>query len=184
MMTTTIETIVTLNTEQKLTKKQIAEKLNMSVKKLTSMLKENGVKLVNHDQVNPINSLKKEAKNMDCTYIELAVSKMLDDLNVNYEQEKVIKVPSEAFSGKKIVNPDFMVKGIAIECQGSYYHADPKMYGNDKKPLNKTQKEVVANDMKKFETYKKMNIPYIQIWESELNESLDNVKHQLELILK
>lgn len=57
---------------------------------------------------------------------------------------------------------------IAIECQGSYYHVDPRIYPNGAK--NAMQRRNLARDKMKREFLNKIDWIIIEIWEPEIND--------------
>lgn len=100
------------------------------------------------------------------TSIEIEFSNMLDRLEVPYE--------FQVEKGGFIV--DFLVNGrIYVEINGCYWHGCSICFDE----LNKTQKRKKKRDRMKRAAFKKMGLPFVEIWEHEFDEM--NVGDKLNL---
>jgi very-short-patch-repair endonuclease len=121
--------------------------------KTKKKLRENTLKMINEGRYN---STKTKPHNFCKT--------MLDRLNIEYEEEKIIK--SWAF--------DFYLTNhnIFIEIDGDYFHSNPKIYPNG--PKTKTQKNNFYRDIKKNDFCKKNKLNLIRFWESDILNMEEN----------
>lgn len=98
--------------------------------------------------------------------LEFTVANMLTSLNIKWEHEKPIVLENKTYF------PDFYLpeKNLIIECFGTYWHADPKIYKEDfVLRNNNTAKQCWENDKIKIETYKKvLNCEVVVLWENEI----------------
>ena len=91
----------------------------------------------------------------------------LDRLGVNYiYQYKMVSISRYL----DFFLPDYRV---AIEIDGSYWHADPRLY--EEKDLNKTQKWSKKVDEMKNKWCSRNGVPLIRIWEKDINEHPEKV---------
>ena len=74
------------------------------------------------------------------------------------------------------------LKGPIIEVNGTYWHADPRIY--EEKDLNKTQKWDKKIDELKAKWCRRNGIPLIYVWEKDINESPERVLGYLKEVLK
>lgn len=66
---------------------------------------------------------------------------------------------------------DFMLSdGRAIEVNGTYWHADPRVYAD--KTLHPSQKHSIENYQKKIEAFRLLGIPLIELWEMDLEQDM------------
>lgn len=73
-------------------------------------------------------------------------------------------------------NFDFFIKNknLIIECDGDYWHSNPKIY----KTLNSTQLKIKQRDLLKENLLKNKNIKLLRFWESEFN-NIDLIKQKI-----
>lgn len=57
---------------------------------------------------------------------------------------------------------------VALECQGQYYHCDPRIYPNG--PINEMQTRNVAKDKERFAYFKSKGWRIIESWEAEIKD--------------
>lgn len=69
---------------------------------------------------------------------------------------------------------------LAIECQGTYYHVDPRVYPKNNKPLTSMQKRNLFRDERKKDFLETNGWTLIEIWEIDINDD----SFQEELICK
>lgn len=106
--------------------------------------------------------------------LNIKVREFLDSLNLtfSYEKEFTIKYFSCDFA--------FPQQKIAIECQGTFFHIDPRIYPNG--PICAVQRRNFGRDKVKREYLEKHGWKLIEIWETEIND--DTFKKYLECKLK
>lgn len=83
---------------------------------------------------------------------------------------------------------DFKVKNkrILIECQGSYWHGDHRLFNNDgtngKRKLNETQKKIMEKDKRKHRFAIDHDFTLLYIWEQDvLNNDFTSLNELLEI---
>lgn len=106
------------------------------------------------------------------TLPEKLVRIWLDENNVEFIQE-------QGFFEKYFA--DFYIpKGnIIIEVMGDYWHGNPNIYGENKKPLNSEQIDRIEKDIKKRKDFIKNGFQYYEIWESDIYENIKNVLNEI-----
>jgi very-short-patch-repair endonuclease len=100
---------------------------------------------------------------------EKALDKMLKELKVNYEPQKIV--------GPKIYDFYIIDFNLLIEVDGDYWHANPAIYLEG--DHNKTQKRNVKNDRFKDILASGRGFGLIRIWESDLKNDYAGVKKML-----
>jgi very-short-patch-repair endonuclease len=83
-------------------------------------------------------------------------------LTESFEEEFQIKYFAVDFA--------FPLSQIAIECDGDYFHSNPKFYPNG--PETTTQKRNTGRDKSKNKYLKKCGWQIIRIWENEINSKV------------
>lgn len=103
------------------------------------------------------------------TSIELAVEKILKELKIKYVFQKPF--------GYWIY--DFYIPKVKmfIECDGDYWHGNPKIYS--KSNLNKIQKNNIANDKRKNDYAKSKKIKMLRFWETTIKNNSDFVRQKI-----
>ena len=71
---------------------------------------------------------------------------------------------------------------IFIECDGDYWHANPKLY-NDSSKLNSTQKHNVGNDKRKNIFLEKENKKLFRFWECDILKNKNKIMNTLKTFL-
>lgn len=110
------------------------------------------------------------------TNIERIMRGILNELSINYQQE----YPIQYKFYYRVYDFAIMHKDIffLIECDGEYYHG--KKYKEEiNKKIPKKIKKNIRNDDIKNTIAKKMNIPLIRFWESEILNNREKVKQQI-----
>lgn len=102
----------------------------------------------------------------------------LDKLNIPYTYQYKATGINRYFDFR--VFPE--LKGPIIEVQGTYWHADPRVY--EQKDLNKTQKWDIKVDELKKKWCMRNAIPLIYVWEKDINEHPSMVLDYLKKALK
>lgn len=111
------------------------------------------------------------------TIPEKMVKKWLEENKIDYRQEA-------GFLKKYFVDfylPDYK---MILEVNGDYWHVNPDVYdiyGNDpsKKPLNNNQYEFLKRDKIRKKDFSKYNYEYVEIWEKEIHENLDETMNNI-----
>jgi len=100
---------------------------------------------------------------------EKLVRNCLKKSKIPFEEQKVI---NNRFCVDFFINDD-RSKGIVIEVLGDYFHCNPALY---EKPINKMQKQNLANDKRRYKYLTKCGYIVFGIWESDI---LKNTKASL-----
>lgn len=107
------------------------------------------------------------------TKINVAIRKVLKDLNIQFEEEKQFKYYTVDF-----YLPD---SNKVIEVMGDYWHANPMKY-NDYDSLNEIQKKDIFRDKrKKSYLAKYYDIKILYIWEQEVNIDIELCKELIKV---
>lgn len=100
--------------------------------------------------------------------------KILEELKINYESEKIIKYWSFDY---------YLIEhNYYIEIDGDYFHSNPKIYPDG--PKTKTQKINNANDKRKNCYCKNNNINIYRFWESDILTNREEIKCKLRELLE
>jgi very-short-patch-repair endonuclease len=106
------------------------------------------------------------------TWPEKEFEKLMKELNVDYEEQKIL--------GLKIF--DFYLPSIntIVEVDGNYFHGDTEKYA----VLNNMQKRNVKNDKFKDVLAIGMGYKIERVWESDLKENYADVKTRFKKLLE
>lgn len=127
--------------------------------------------LARHNQVQAIADGKFNVK----TIPENLVAAELDRRGIPYTRQENLRDPA---TGRFFACVDFMLSdGTVVEVQGSFWHADPRLYPDG--PVKKSQRRTVENDNRKRVRMRELNIPLIEVWELDI---LENVEQALSVI--
>jgi G:T-mismatch repair DNA endonuclease (very short patch repair protein) len=77
---------------------------------------------------------------------------------------------------------DFMVKNVAIELNGTYWHCDYRAYPEG--PKYNTQRNAIIRDRKKYKYLKQKGYKVVIIWEYDFYNNWENVKRNLIAVLQ
>lgn len=93
---------------------------------------------------------------------QIIANKILDELNIKYENEKIVDFYSF---------DNYIVKGnLLIEIMGDYWHSNPMKF--NKNNINKTQKNIIGKDTAKHNFIKnKYDKEILYLWENDLYEN-------------
>lgn len=73
---------------------------------------------------------------------------------------------------------------ILIEVQGDYWHANPELYGDGKRPINEIQSSKIEKDEDKAKFCKEKGLSLFYIWETQILNNdfsvLDEIKKKME----
>lgn len=103
------------------------------------------------------------------TSIEVIVENILKELELKYVFQKPFGYWIYDF-----YLPDY---NMFIECDGDYWHGNPKMY--KKIDLNKTQLRNIGNDKRKNEYAKTNKIEMLRFWENVIKNKPNKVKNEI-----
>lgn len=117
--------------------------------------------------------VKKAAEKMkkNKTWPELEFEKLMDELGVEFEPQKVV--------GLKIFDYYIPSKNMVVEVDGDYFHGNPEKYD---KP-SKMQQRNRRND--KYKSVLALNHGFLieRVWESDLKNNYDAVKFKFSKLL-
>jgi G:T-mismatch repair DNA endonuclease (very short patch repair protein) len=68
---------------------------------------------------------------------------------------------------------------MIIEVMGDYWHGNPQVYGEGKTPLNDEQLIRIEKDKIKKQDFIKNGYLYIEIWESDIYENVDEIMNEI-----
>lgn len=94
------------------------------------------------------------------TQIEIKVRDFLNELDLEFSEQYFFKYYSLDFALEKYK--------ICIECQGTYFHVDPRIYPNG--PISKVQKRNFGRDKAKKKFLNNNGWTLIELWETEIND--------------
>ncbi len=120
--------------------------------------------------------LEAKAKSMSgkMTKPERDFAKMLKEIGVEFESQKVIK--------KKIYDFYIPSKNMIVEVDGDYWHANPLIY--EGKELNKIQSRNVKNDKYKDTLARGNGYLLERVWEHDLKNNYQEQKKRFKKLLK
>lgn len=105
-------------------------------------------------------------QNRKPTKIEVKISDYLKSLNIIFKQNKSIN----GF----LVDFYLIDFNFVIECDGDYWHGNPKFYKN--KILNNIQLKNINRDERKNDMLNNNNIKFLRFWEHDIHKNFDTVK--------
>jgi very-short-patch-repair endonuclease len=98
------------------------------------------------------------------TEIEKIIENLLSDLNIRYKYSFIL--------GKRQYDFILLDYDVIIECDGDYWHANPKFYPNPRE----WQKERQKIDIEKNKIAKKNGYEILRFWEDDIQNNLNCVK--------
>jgi G:T-mismatch repair DNA endonuclease (very short patch repair protein) len=108
--------------------------------------------------------------------IEYRVAKILIDMGVEWEYEKIFNIETRTYL------PDFFIesKNLIIECYGDFWHANPLFF----KETHYTHKNVFAKniwdrDNRRKSDFIKSNYKFLELWESDINDNMEYIKGKI-----
>ncbi len=76
---------------------------------------------------------------------------------------------------------DFALPGLAIECDGDFWHANPAIYDrSDPSKLSHIQQTKIKNDKRKEELLKKRGLEIIRFFESDIKRDVEKCVDEIE----
>jgi len=149
-------------------KKEIGEKLSLAQKRFQKLNPE----LYKELKARGGRASKAKLSNFKMNQFEKKIDDWLTEHNIEH-----IFSPIMQHTDKNNYQFDFIIKSrrILIECQGTYWHGDPRFYNidgsNNKKKLNEMQIIKQQKDKKKKEFAESHNFKLIEIWEEEVKNN-------------
>ena len=112
--------------------------------------------------------------------IEYLIANLLKELNISFLYESVVNLEEYTYV------PDFYLPeyNTVIECYGDYWHANPVVYKSSDTIFRTPVLEIRNRDERKKELFIKYGYNFIYLWESDINNNLNQIKTQLCNILK
>lgn len=101
------------------------------------------------------------------TGIEKIIENLLKENNINYKYSFILENRQFDFC--------LLDYNIIIECDGDYWHGNPKFYSI----LTEQQKMKQKDDLIKTNIAKKNNFFVFHFWEYDINNNLDDIKKQI-----
>lgn len=101
------------------------------------------------------------------TGIEKIIENLLKENNINYKYSFILENRQFDFC--------LLDYNIIIECDGDYWHGNPKFYSI----LTEQQKMKQKDDLIKTNIAKENNFFVFHFWEYDINNNLDNIKKQI-----
>jgi len=121
---------------------------------------------------------------MNDTSIEVKIQNFLKQLNIEFFTHYYCKEISHAYQCDILINPqpNFMAeKKTIIECDGDYWHGNPKVFPN----LTKWQKEQIEEDLYRNEELINSGFNIVRLWEKDIKKmNLEEFKCKLISIIK
>lgn len=108
--------------------------------------------------------------------IEYQIGVLLNELNLNWEYEKIFNFKKSCFL------PDFYVnsKNLIIECYGDFWHGNPKFLNeNNFTHKNRKVRDVWEYDKNKKEIFERNGYKYLFFWEDDINDNLIKIKENI-----
>jgi|GEM_PF-3119968 len=109
------------------------------------------------------------------TKIEQLMQSELKSRGINFDTH----VPAE-----KICQPDIVMLELklVVQCDGDYWHANPKMYKNKK--LTEQQTKIVEKDIRQDKILKSAGWVVLRFWECEINNNVSKCVDLIETAIK
>jgi very-short-patch-repair endonuclease len=103
----------------------------------------------------------------------LAFEKILKEIEIKYEEEKIVDCWSFDF---------YLIDyNVYVEVDGDYYHSNPKIYPNG--PKTKTQKINWYRDIKKNRFCEKNSLTILRFWECDILNNPEEITCKLKKLL-
>ena len=96
--------------------------------------------------------------------VQLKVDKILNECNINYEREYIIKYYA--------VDNYLYDQNLIIEVMGDYWHGNPLKYNENKYMLNNIQQKTILKDKQKASyILNHKNIKILYLWETDIDKN-------------
>jgi hypothetical protein len=100
--------------------------------------------------------------------IEDKVAQELDRRGIAYARQVGIR---DTATGRFGACVDFMINGLAVEVNGTFWHADPTVYNS---PVHPSQWRTAIAYARKRGLLFRLGIPLVEIWERRIREDLED----------
>ena len=109
------------------------------------------------------------AKNLvaNVSGVEDRVASEMDRKGIPYQRQVPIRNPKNGRYGACV---DFLVKGVAVEVNGTYWHSDPRVYPDG--PIFVSQKRTASNYQKKTKLLRLLGIRLVEVWEIDIDKDI------------
>lgn len=102
--------------------------------------------------------------------LEDRVAEELTRSGVPFLRQAAIRNPKD---GRYVAVVDFLLSGtVAMEVNGTFWHADPRFFPNG--PVFPSQHRTADRYTRKVEALQILGIPLIEVWEDDLNRSMED----------
>lgn len=108
-------------------------------------------------------------QNKKPTKIENKIEDYIKSLNINYKKNYRV--------GRFLVDFYLLDYNLVIECDGDYWHSNPKFY--DSKNLDKIQIKNKDRDNRKEKLLNENEINFIRLWEHDIHNYFEIVKNKI-----
>lgn len=129
-----------------------------------------------------INDWSNHGKRSKISSLNRKLYSILDELHIEYKPEYSISYVGES-GNKRWKSYDAKVGNLLIEANGDYWHANPIKYKEDDKfqfPKSRlTAKDIWNLDIYKNEIAEQHGYEVMTVWESEINENVNEVKQRI-----
>src|ERR1035437_6342514 len=102
--------------------------------------------------------------------VEHRIAKELDKRGVKYDRQVAIR---NLKTGRYGACVDFMINGVVIEVNGTYWHSDIRVYPDG--PKSKSQERTASNYKKKMELLKSLGMKVVEAWEMDIDKDVSAV---------
>jgi very-short-patch-repair endonuclease len=109
-------------------------------------------------------------------FIEYQIGNLLNEMKLEWEFEFLFTF------NKKSYIVDFYLKksDLVIECFGDYWHANPKIFNENKNIFKgRLSKDIWKYDKIKEKVFVDNNIKFLKFWESDILENIENIKKKI-----
>jgi very-short-patch-repair endonuclease len=103
------------------------------------------------------------------TKIEIKVNDFLSSLNLSFKKNYIIN--------NFLVDFYLLDYNIVLECDGDYWHANPKFFDN--KILTNAQIKNIDRDIRKNKMLREENIKYLRFWEYDIKYNFPDVENKI-----
>lgn len=104
--------------------------------------------------------------------LEYIIASILDEFNLKFEYEKPFTFGSLTYI------PDFYLpdQHAIVEVYGDYWHANPAIFDANKTVFRTPVHKIWERDERKQAKFLESKFKYIILWETKINNSIDEIK--------
>lgn len=147
-------------------RKKMSRAVRRKMSRIAKERYKNNPKLRERNRKNTLRAIQNGKMKQFNTKIEILVRDFLQQQKITFEQQKVF-----GFWAFDFYLTDFK---IFIECDGDYWHANPKFYKPNK--FNATQKNNVKRGKQKESFARNRGYRVLRFWEFDIHNNFENVK--------